>query len=84
MDREDYLVAGDEVRVRPASVLYEHFYHDHADESRPSNVFEVDVVHRLPDHTNTGHLDSGVRRSWEIFYQWLYRALVEEGGGSRR
>ena len=47
-------------------------------------IFSAYVVHRLPNHGQNNSTDSSVRRSWEIFYQWLYKAMVTEGGGSQR
>ena len=47
-------------------------------------IFSAYVAHRLPNHGGHNPTDSSVRRSWEIFYQWLYMAMVTEGGGSQR
>lgn len=58
----------------PSSVLYEHPYATHGGVVLFSGVFEVDVVHRLPDQSAAS--------KWEVFYPWLYK-VMSEGGGSR-
>lgn len=83
MDREDRRARGLRGKLY-SSVLYEHCNMGHRDVKKFSDVLEVDVVHRLEDHGSNSRNDSRVRRSWEIFNQWLFKAMCTEGGGSRR
>ncbi len=48
------------------------------------NMFELDLVHSLSENTQSGGADSRIRRSWEVFYQWLHRGRTADGGGNRR
>lgn len=66
------------------SVLYEHVIQEHGDVVKFSDVLEVDVVHDMPGYAKSHPRDSRVRRSWELFNQWLFKAMAEEGGGSRQ
>ena len=70
------------------SKLYAHEAERHSswrvNQRAEREIFSAYVVHRLPNHGQNNSTDSSVRRSWEIFYQWLYKAMVTEGGASQR
>jgi len=48
--------------------------------------FNVDVLLELPDDVATGERGDLKRilRLWEIFFQWLYKAWVGDGGASKK
>lgn len=70
---------------RPLSVLYEHPHHSHfMSKDKFSDIYEVDIVCNLEGNNTASKTDSLVRRSWEVYYQWLFKARATEGGGSRR
>jgi uncharacterized protein YaaR (DUF327 family) len=57
-----------------------------------SNAYKIYLVHDLSDNATSPRVaknckretDKRIRRSWEKFYQWIYRAMDFDGGGSRR
>jgi hypothetical protein len=57
-----------------------------------SNAYKIYLVHDLSDNATSPRVvksckretDKRIRRSWEMFYQWIYRAMDFDGGGSRR
>ena len=54
-----------------SSVLYEHAIHWHADTPNFSDIFEADIVHRLPEHRGNNASDSRNRRRWgKILSPW--------------
>ena len=69
------------------SVLYKHEATSHIalrTLGHKEVIFEAFITHRLPEFNGTRGIDKSVRRSWEIYYQWLFKAMVSEGGGSQR
>jgi hypothetical protein len=73
-----------DIHKTPPSVLYEHQIHEHPNATRFSDVFEVEIVQGLSENASNTTTDKRVRRSWEIYNQWLYEAMASEGGGSLR
>ena len=50
---------------------YEHAIHRHADTPNFSDIFEVDIVYRLPEHRGNNASDSRNRRRWgKILSPW--------------
>lgn len=65
-----------------SSLLDEHPVQVHSKKHKFSEIYEVDIVYNLQENfTNT---TSRVRHSWEVYYQWLFKARIIEGSGSRR
>ena len=48
------------------------------------NMFELDLVHSLPENNRIGGEDSRIRRSWEVFYQWLHKGRTADGVGNKK
>lgn len=66
----------------PSSLLNEHANQAHSKKHKFSDIYEVDIVYNLQENfTNTTHR---VRHSWEVYYQWLFKARTTDCGGSRR
>lgn len=68
------------------NLMAEHVRNIRHDDDLPLNeILRMEILRHLPDH---GGMDDDenkrVRRAWEMFYQWLLRALEKDGGGSRR
>ncbi len=54
-----------------------------------SEAYKIYLIHDLSDNATSPRADPScergtdkrIRRSWEMFYQWLYRAMDFDGGG---
>lgn len=82
-EEEDEELNKSDFASTPSSLLYEHPYQSHLGKNKFSDIYEVDIVCNLQGN-NRNNTDSRVRRSWEVYYQWFFKAGTAEGGGSRR
>jgi hypothetical protein len=72
------------INSRRSGLLCQHVEQDHP-EMCPADVYEINLLHDLPDNdalnnTNFGPRDQRIRRTWEIFYQWVNKAMDFDGG----
>lgn len=57
----------------------------------PNAAYEMDLLHYLPvnalspkDRSPGGLRDKRIRRAWEMFYQWVCKAMDFDGGGCKK
>ena len=66
----------------------------HAEQEHPglvlTEVYEVNLLHDLPDNDSLPNLsnknglkDKRIRRAWEMFYQWVNKAMHFDGGANK-
>ena len=49
------------------------------------DVYEMEVIRDMPNHGERRNQEhKRVRRAWEMFYQWVYKAWHKHGGASRK
>ena len=71
-----------------SGLLSQHLEQEHPEFSH-ADLYEIDLLHDLPDNdalpgSKNGPRDERIRRTWEIFYQWAFKAMDFDGGACIR